>query len=129
MNARFIAAAVAIGEHFKKAEVRRGEPYPATFINPMQNDAVTPNAVGVPVTLLRALADAQDKPEGTPAYAPLSRKEISALVCMIWGAPVSETELLGVIVPVVRKLEKLQARNERPVDPATLPRKRKVARQ
>lgn len=58
MNTKFSAAAQAIAEHFKQAEAQRGEPFRDTFINPMANDAVTPNFVGIPVALLRALVNA-----------------------------------------------------------------------
>lgn len=63
MNTKFTAAAQAIADHFKAAEAKRGEPFRATFTDPMNNDAVTPNSVGVPVALLRALVDA---PAGVP---------------------------------------------------------------
>ncbi|MDP3165157.1 MAG: hypothetical protein Q8N06_06840 [Hydrogenophaga sp.] len=55
MNTKFTSAAQAIAEHFKQAEAARGEPFRDTFINPMDNDAVTPNFVGIPVALLRTL--------------------------------------------------------------------------
>lgn len=61
MNTKFVAAAQAIAEHFKAAEARRGEPFGETFIDPMNNDAVTPNTAGIPVSLLRALAEANDQ--------------------------------------------------------------------
>ncbi|HQR97614.1 MULTISPECIES: hypothetical protein [unclassified Polaromonas] len=60
MNTKFVAAAQAIAEHFKAAEARRGEPFAETFIDPMNNDAVTPNTAGIPVDLLRALVEARD---------------------------------------------------------------------
>lgn len=62
MNTRFIAAAQAIAEHFKAAEARRGEPFGETFIDPMNNDAVTPNTVGIPVSLLKGLVAAYQLP-------------------------------------------------------------------
>lgn len=58
MSTKFTAAAQAIADHFKQAEAKRGEPFEMTFINAMNNDAVTPNFVGIPVALLRALVDA-----------------------------------------------------------------------
>lgn len=58
MNTKFTAAAQAIAEHFKQAEAQRGEPFRDTFTNPMNNDAVMPNFVGIPLALLRALVEA-----------------------------------------------------------------------
>lgn len=58
MNTKFTAAAQAIADHFKAAEAARGEPFRDTFTNPMNNDAVTPNFVGIPLALLRALVAA-----------------------------------------------------------------------
>lgn len=60
MNTKFTAAAQAIADHFKQAEAKRGEPFGLTFTNPMNNDAVTPNFVGLPVALLRALVEAPE---------------------------------------------------------------------
>lgn len=62
MSTQFTAAAQAIADHFKQAEVARREPFSDTFINPMDNDAVTANFVGIPVALLRALMAAQSAP-------------------------------------------------------------------
>lgn len=59
MNTKFTAAAQAIADHFQQAEARRGEPFGETFIDPINNDAVTPNTVGIPVALLRALVEAE----------------------------------------------------------------------
>lgn len=59
MNTKFTAAAQAIADHFKAAEAKRGEPFRDTFTDPMNNDAVTPNFVGIPLALLRALVEAQ----------------------------------------------------------------------
>ncbi len=56
---------------------------------------------------------------GGQSYKRLSEQEAQALCCMIWGAPVDETELKKVVLPIVRKLEYLRSRNLRPVDPAT----------
>ena len=60
MNTKFTAAAQAIADHFKATEAKRGEPFRDTFTNPMCNDAVTPNFVGIPLALLRALVEAQN---------------------------------------------------------------------
>lgn len=60
MNTKFTAAAQAIADHFKQAEAQRGEPFRDKFTNPMNNDAVTPNFVGIPLALLRALVEARE---------------------------------------------------------------------
>lgn len=61
MNTKFTAAAQAIAEHFKQAEAKRQEAFRETFIDPMNNDAIKPNFVGIPVALLRALVEANDQ--------------------------------------------------------------------
>lgn len=66
MNTKFTAAAQAIADHFKQAEAQRGEPFRDTFTNPMNNDAVTPNFVGVPLALLRTLTEYQPSAVRTP---------------------------------------------------------------
>lgn len=60
MNTKFTAAAQAIADHFNQAEARRGDQFPETFSDPMCNDAVRANTVGIPVALLRALTNAQE---------------------------------------------------------------------
>jgi hypothetical protein len=56
---------------------------------------------------------------------PLTKKEIVDLTSMIWGAPCDSDYIAGVITPVVRLVEKLRRKGQRPVDPATLPRGKK----
>lgn len=66
-----LEAAQAIADLFKQAEAKRGEPFEPTFTNPMNNDAVTPNFVGIPVALLRALTNAQEA-TAAPVADPVS---------------------------------------------------------
>jgi hypothetical protein len=78
MNTKFTVAAQAIVDHFRQAEARRGEPFELTFINPMNNDALITNCVGVPVVLLRALVEASNPDvdavlQPAPLFDPYSR--------------------------------------------------------
>jgi hypothetical protein len=79
MNTKFTAAAQAIADHFKQAEALRGEPFRDTFTNPMCNDAVTPNFVGVPLALLRALVDAVAQPGSLDVTAHIPDQAILAI--------------------------------------------------
>lgn len=60
MNPEFTKAANAIAEHFKQAEAKRGEAFADTFKDALNDNAVVPTSVGIPVALLRALANAQE---------------------------------------------------------------------
>lgn len=86
MNTKFTAAAQAIAEHFKAAEAARGEPFRDTFTNPMCNDAVTPNFVGIPLALLRALSAAQEataSPVAEPVHLALKAAFLVGLAALI----------------------------------------------
>lgn len=96
MNTKFTAAAQAIAEHFKQAEAQRGEPFRDTFINPMCNDAVTPNFVGIPIQLLRQLIACQ-VPEMFLADGVTSNPEWIAFKHSL-PRPEASTEPLGPLV-------------------------------
>lgn len=73
------------------------------------------------VAKLRVLLVQAELQKAVP-YEPLTPEEIKDLTAMIWGAPASDDHLADVATPMIRTYEGLRLRNERPVDPARLPR-------
>lgn len=72
-----------------------------------------------PCTYIPGVARKNTVPEygASIVRPPFSKKEVQDLTAMIWGAPVGDEYLTG-LMPIIRAFEQLQKTGERPIDPA-----------